>query len=309
MYLHEQFVPDTDLKAYETVLAEFGQCLVNAAVVLFRTHEKVMPLAHARGGSHHATVFCLVRHICESVDGMAVLATQGCPQPAKPALRSALEAYLGLLYILDADTARRGLAYQVAHIHRQIGFYRSVDASTPEGQKTRTLLEADTLHFVPPPVDSKPLVARLERVLVQPEYVPIEAEWQTLQKRIRHLNWFTLFNGPASVRQLAIRLRSFGLYHFLYGQFSNFVHAGDGLRSYGPSDQLGHVSIRPIRHPEGLQSLLPTAMGLCEDAARRLLDSYGTPELKQEFEEIRRAKLKPKYDWLGEKEYLNVPWR
>ena len=93
MYLHEQFVPGTDLKSYERILSEFAQCLVNAVVLLFRTQEKIAPLAHAQGGTHHATVHSLIRHISEAVDGMAVLATQGCPHPAKPVLRSATLAF------------------------------------------------------------------------------------------------------------------------------------------------------------------------------------------------------------------------
>ena len=89
-------------------------------------------------------------------------------------------------------------------------------------------------------------------MLAEPDFQPIEQEWQSLKAKRKHdPEWFSLFGGPQSVRDLAIRVKWAGTYEFLYRTWSNEVHAGRAMESIGRRN--GIIVMRPIRHPEELQ--------------------------------------------------------
>src|SRR2546426_959083 len=70
-------------------------------------------------GHHHASMLLLYRHVLEMIDGVSVLVRQAAIDPCQPLLRSALEASMGIEYMLEKDTEQRALAYQVAHIRKR----------------------------------------------------------------------------------------------------------------------------------------------------------------------------------------------
>ena len=91
-------------------------------------------------------------------------------------------------------------------------------------------------------------------MLADPPYDVINAEW----KRGNYKNWHSLFNGPRTIRALADHLGKTFWYVFLYSDWSGRLHAGRALRNVGINssepEREGNA-IRPIRHPEGIDSL------------------------------------------------------
>src|SRR5262249_4791024 len=133
--------------------------------------------------AYHTTIFLLTRHVIEYVDGVAILISQGGSQPCLPLLRSALEATLGVMYILKEDTKRRALAYQVAHTHKRLKVYEQLDPSTEEGQRLREFIGEDAAKlFGNVTVDCHVKMyhksQKLSGMLAKPDFAPIEQEWQ-----------------------------------------------------------------------------------------------------------------------------------
>lgn len=233
--------------------AEFIQDCIDCLKLAFDLVEE----ASAKSTSyHHATVYLLTRHAIESLDGVSVLVSKGCSQPCQPLLRSALEALLGIFYILEAGSECRGLAYQLTHAHKKIKVYQRLDPATDQGRQLRRDIAPDPCAEILdglPVFDYPKLIAGLEGMFRQTEFQPIEAEWQRLKAANRNKDpeWYSLFGGPTNVRDLAIRVGVPAMYEFLYRAWSNEVHAGAAMEAIGQKD--GDTVIRPIRQPDELQ--------------------------------------------------------
>ena len=274
-------------------------------VFAYRVSEAQMASDHS---FHHASTLSLTRHICESLDGVAVLVEQGCPLPSQPLLRSALEAYFSVHFILEQRTVERGLSYQLAHAHRRIRLYRSFCAGDPTEKETRAMMASDPIAsgIAIPQMDYAALIANLERMLKKAEYVPIEAEWQRLKRAKCKFSWYTLFDGPKNIREIAQRLQMTAMYDFLYRKWSNSVHAGDCLESYAKSKE-GGVAIRPIRHPEGIEAVVRLACTYSLGMAWKLLEMYGTDEARTQFRQ-QYVSLRARLDsHLGRS--IDAPWK
>jgi hypothetical protein len=258
----------------------------------------------------------LVRLFCEQSDAVAVLAAEGCAEPAKPLARSAFEASLGVHYILESDSERRGLAYQVAHAHRQIKLYRKLDPNEQAGRELRTRIQNDPVSVSVlqslPVFDFQKEVNRLTGMLTKSPYDAIEQEWKRRKKELNgEPSWFALYNGPRTIQALASRLGKGGWYEFLYSGWSDVVHAGSGMGHIAKNTSSSDlpVVIRPFRHPQGLQNLISIVAGMCLELSRGVLKSYGTATHRREMDERYIAELRDRLRELTACELIKAPWK
>jgi hypothetical protein len=312
MYFRELLLADADVSAYRNTLSNFSKLVEDSVRLLAGAITVAEKSAAEDKKRHHISVFALSRHVCESLDAIAVLALEGCAVPCRPMMRSAMEAYLGILYILEADTERRAWAYQIAHVHHRIKLYRSLDPQDSSGKQTRAMMASDPIasRMQLPQCDAPKLIANLEKMLQGPECVQIEAEWQRLKraKKGKEPHWYSLFGGPQDVRSLAACLNTLAQYDFCYRNWSNQIHAGGCLENYvGGKGELVHI--RPIRHPEGLQAAVVHSITYCLATSRRLLEVYGTTDDMQEFRDIYSSHIKPRSDQLYKGELIVAPWK
>jgi len=268
--------------------------------------------ASGKGTSyHHATVYLLTRHAIESLDGVSVLVSKGCSQPCQPLLRSALEAMLGILYILESDSERRGLAYQLAHAHKKITVYERLDPNTNAGKELRRILASDPSAGILnrlPAIDYPKLIAGLQSMFRQPVFQPLETEWQRLKatRNNKDPEWYALFGGPTNIRDLAIRVGVPAFYEFLYRAWSNEVHAGSAMEAIGLKD--GDTVIRPIRHPDELQTAVTFAGNFSIALARRIVEAY-EPGKMAELRTLYIDKIRKRATELREIKVVKAPWK
>jgi hypothetical protein len=180
------------------------------------------------------------------------------------------------------------------------------------GKEFRKLIESDPLfgRIALPKEDWQSGIDNMERLLARLEYAPIEREWQTTKKakKGRKPQWYELFGGPSSVRELALHLKQVFCYEFLYRQWSTTVHAGGCLENIAV-DKEGNRVVRPIRHPDGLQQMASIAASLCIELSRRLIDRYA-PEQNQAFTQAYATNLQQRYLRISNKQPLiNMPWK
>jgi len=311
MYLRDLVDSESEWAKYTEILAYLADFLEDCVKHLLRTHAVVDQAASKDVKYYHATIISLVRHVCEFVDGVAVLARSGCAEPCKPVLRSAFEATLGVYYILEADSEKRALAYQVAHAHARIKRYRKMKEDEQSGKEFRKLISSDPIlgHIRLPKKDWQSGINEMQQLLARPEYTPIEKEWQAKKKvKDREPHWYELFGGPSSVRELALLLKQVWWYEFLYRQWSTAVHAGGCLENIA-ADKEGTQVVRPIRHPDGLQHMVSLAASLCIKLSRLLIDRYA-PDRNQEFLQSYMKNLRQRYLRISNKKPLiNMPWK
>lgn len=309
MYFRDVIESDEQWSRYEKLLSDLAQFVRDCVHYLIDAYDVAQVGSVSDQCYSHATVLMLARHIVESVDGVSVLAERGCAENCGPLLRSAFEAQLGVLYILESDSKRRALSYQVAHAHRKIKMYRKCDPNDPVGKQLRAELKGDPMAevFDRVPGNLQAMIANLESMFKKPEFSPIEQEWQASRKN-KNPEWFALFGGPRDVRSLAIYLKLGAAYEGLYRSWSDVIHAGSGLNHVGPSDQPGTIVIRPIRHPDGLESACSLAAKICLHTARSLVQRYG-PEQWERFHQIYTETISPRYMQLCKGKLINAPWR
>ena len=309
MYFREMIESEEEWAGYEKLLSDLATFVGDCVRYLIDAYNIAETGSIHEQCYSHATVLMLARHVIESIDGVAVLTERGCAENCSPLLRSAFEGQLGVLYILQSDSKRRALAYQVAHAHRKIKMYRKYDPNGEVGKMFRKELKDDPMAdvFDRIPADFPAMVANLEGMFAQPEFVPIEKEWQSTRKN-KDPEWFALFGGPRDVRSLAFHLKLGAAYESLYRSWSDVIHAGSGLNHVGPSTLPGAITIRPVRHPAGLESACSLAAGMCLNIARNLVERYG-PERWDGFRRIYSENLQSRYTQVCKGNLINAPWR
>lgn len=311
MFFRDMVESAEEWREYEKLLAELAAFVGDCVCYLVDAFDVAMTSAAKDPCYSHATVLMLIRHIIESIDGVSVLVEKGCAENCGPLLRSAFEAQLGVLYILEEDSKRRALAYQVAHAHRKMKLYRKLDAEDQLGKQLRAEVEdepyADIFDRIP--ADLKGMAADLERLFERPEFGPVEEEWQAVKAGTRgDPEWFALFGGPRTVRELALRLKLGAAYEVLYRGWSDVVHAGSGLNHVAPSGQSGIIHIRPIRHPEGIETACNLGANMCLHTARHIVHAYA-PEQFDRFRQAYMETLRSRHMQLCRERLSNAPWR
>jgi Family of unknown function (DUF5677) len=299
---------DSQRADLEKVCVEFAEFIQTCVQCLKQGYDAVN--ATTAQERRHLTLLLLVRHVIESLDAVAVLVSKGCSQPCQPLLRSAMEGMMGALYILETDSERRGIAYQVAHAHKRIKLYEKLDPSTQAGRELRTLIASDPFGNVLsnlPPLDYPKLIANLQTMHAQPDFQPVEAEWQRVRaKRKKDPEWYALFNGPQDMRALTIKLGFPGMYEFLYRYWSNEVHAGSAMAACG--QKAGQPVIRPIRHPEELQSAVTFATQFALNLARNIITAYA-PNKMEDLRQLYVEKIQRRALELAQKKVIIAPWK
>ncbi len=244
---------------------------------------------------YHSVVFTLARHVAEEVDAISILLTKGCVDPCKSHLRSALEADLAVRYILETDSERRGLSYQVKEARDRLRANAMYDGRTKAGKEFREALRVDPIGAgvlaSAPIYDFDAEEKRLRTMLTSPPWAPINAEWESKGARSK---WHSLFGGPKSIRELATKLKRVFWYEILYSSWSGRIHAGEALRNIGiNSKEPGRegFAVRPLRHPEGINTVYSfgqsIAVGLGNTLGQKYLSRIGNDDVKKFYiEEI-----------------------
>jgi hypothetical protein len=212
---------------------------------------------------------------------------------------------------MQEDTQRRGLAYHVAHAHRRIKLYRSMDPSEQAGKELGNRMKNDPVasDMKLPTFEYQKLILNLENMLRRPEYLPIEQEWQRMTScKKGKLNWFSLFEGPANIESLANRLGLGMFYEFLYRNWSNTIHAANCMEFIAKNSEASGNAIRPLRHPEGLEQVIVIGVGMCRNLWKTLLDGYGNQQEFAAIQAVYTERIRPLESRLRSGPIINVAW-
>lgn len=223
-------------------------------VVNFATGAFVRCMSYSKAAENvDLAPFALHRHVMEMTDAVEVLLANACPVAAIPLLRSSFEAVLYLEFIVEDPEVyeRRSLTWLASYVRKRLASYESLLGSSPRGQDFLESIERDkTIREFPLPPQSmvEPAVQNLRHLLARVQFTEIMAEFASAGG---FPNWYSLFDGPSNLRELARHLHLHAQYDVLYRQWSLATHAQD----FSPFIATGPDGEKGIR---GLRDVAPT---------------------------------------------------
>jgi hypothetical protein len=191
------------------------------------------------------------RNILSTADGISILIKNSSIETAKPLFRVLMENAFSLEYLLQENTKNRALSYLVWDAHKTIKFIEKLDFTTESGKQLKSDFAKDKFAkdtvFTDDPryLEQK---RNAEELLKLPDYIPVEAEYQRSHLKKKNPNWFTLFNGPEDIEQLASRVNLNALYQIHYRAYSADVHATNVHKDKLFDNGDGTVDIIQIRY-------------------------------------------------------------
>lgn len=288
------------------LLAKFSR-LINDAVN-FGTYLMKGDAEKHRTGDENLPPVLFLRNILDLGDAISVLIQKSSTDSGKILLRSLLENFCGLEYMLKADMNRRALCYILWYTHKNLKLYDKLNSSSPAGKQFIKEIKKDDLlgnsHGL---VDPRGLIAaiqNLESLLKKPWYVSIEAEYQRVHAQQKNPPWYTLFGGPENIEQLARNLSHRASYDFFYRSFSVSVHATEVLDSKLVSNPDGTVSIVQLRILKEAQSVTVNTINFL-NLSFQVYYKYRLPERETDCKNWYITFRAPFHEFLSKKLLMN----
>jgi hypothetical protein len=191
----------------------------------------------------------LFRQILEASDGIYELIRVGCINICKPLLRTCLECYWQLAFILKDDDKRKArhflYHYNKAKLHdlENVLFPNNKNSLANKLSKDRNLKEL-TLSETEKDLGWKDYYT-LQEILNSDENRETAKEYG--EKKMK--SWYHYFIKSQKIEDLAIQLEESGLYEILFRNLSSFIHGEDILHSnvvFYPNEKIGLKYLRDI---------------------------------------------------------------
>ncbi len=231
--------------------------------------------------AEHLAVFSLYHHVIGMIDGVEVLVSQSCAVPTIPLLRSAFEALLGIDYILEKDYQQRAFSWLVSFIHDKKSKYDILNSKRPKGRKIAKSSQEDEIgaYIETPDFPSVSEMIQAYNILLnETKLQSVENEYQRLKRKIhRKPNWFSLFNGPNSIENLAKHFNRGSQYNDLYRRWSSVSHATD-LSNYLFESNGRVTRYKPIRNSEELRTFSVLASSFILLATTKMIGKFRSGE-------------------------------
>jgi len=208
-----------------------------------------------------------LRHILDLLDAISLLTRFGSADTCKILLRGALESFLSLSYLLESDTENRCRAFMVWHFKKNQKFYKKIGGSSQEAKHLKSKIKADKImseNYIPPSIDGlDDALSNIDVLLGKKEYKTVADEYKrTVDSGNKNPHWYSLFNGPRNIEQLAMRLGHSAMYEFLYRFWSGPAHATDIIHGKIGADDGGYAQVVQIRSPKDSQSITQWALNI-----------------------------------------------
>jgi hypothetical protein len=231
-------------------------------------------------------IILMYRNIFEILDAISTLIRESCIVPCSMLLRSALETFLGLLYLLEKDSEVRGRDCLVWERHQKLKSLRRFDPKDSLHVQFIKAKERDVIGRGLPIPDVSDIETQLEKIkqlFKIPELQNSVDEYERYQNNHNGeipKHWYSLRGGPASARKLASHLNFPYQYEVLYSSWSKAVHGTDIMDNFS-SETPNKASFMPLRSPSSAPEATTIAINLGLSSIRNLTAHY-IPHLSKE---------------------------
>jgi hypothetical protein len=241
-------------------------------------------LERQRGGDALIPPMLFLRNQIEILEAISVLIKNSLADPCDSLLRALIETYFYLEYILQQDTERRSLSFIVWNTHGINQLIRKTDGVSQQAKQARAIYNKDKFlrgsEFV---LDRTDVLASNDRLLSMDEFKEVNEEYLRLKSQKKGSpNWYSMFDGPEDLVELAGKVDLAGVYEGFYRSLSNAVHGTDVVRGKFSRDKEGHFLINQIRLPTQAQSVTLTCFNIAMMSFKVYLEKR-VPEKKSEY--------------------------
>jgi len=193
-------------------------------------------------------------------------------EAAIPIIRATFEYYLSILYILQEESYKRALSYQVGTLKAKSRELKKTNVKGG-GKKFKRTLEKNSYKVTFRGTDNTAELTALCNLLNSKPFKEVNIEWDRVQRgKVVPPNWYSLYNGPENIQKLADRLGVIAEYELLYRNWSSKIHGTDSFRN------LSNRGLKQIRMPESIQLVCTWAMTWTHKITIALLTLYKPTE-------------------------------
>ncbi|MCU5408027.1 DUF5677 domain-containing protein [Bacillus cereus] len=187
----------------------------------------------------HKVVASLFRKLIEQADAGYLLASNDLEGPLTVMKRSVLETYLALRYILQNEETAKDRAYSY-----YVGFLKDSN-NDMRIWLTQQKMDVSDLNL-------ETFINIQSELLRNPKLKYILQEWKKTKRKSKKQHdpsWYSLFNGPKSLKQLAdCLMESESLVYKIYGSLSQEAHSYKALDATNYIELMDKpLELKPIR--------------------------------------------------------------
>lgn len=231
-----------------------------------------------------------LRNFIEQIDAISILIAKSGVEPCKTLLRTGVENLLYLEYLTEKETYNRSMAFLVWNCVNNNKNLERLDSSSEKYKNIEALYLKDKLMKDAKPA-SFPLAAHLlsigEAMLVSPKYMPIKAEYDLTRKKLKNnMSWYSLFDGPRNIKELAEKLNHFVLYDSAFRNYSASTHGVDILQGKLKGETNEDLGLLQIRSPQNAQNIVQFCFNFCFMVYSNFIEKI-LPEKNNEYKEWR----------------------
>jgi hypothetical protein len=215
------------------------------------------------------------KNILEIGDGISILITKSSIDNAKILLRSLVENLFYLEYLLENESKNRALAYLVTTFHSEIKFNSKIDKNSSEGQNFRNVVLKDKTYqntpFLEPRIQPERKGNGFTEIFNYPDFKKGEQEYQRTAAKKSNPSWYSLYDGPFNIEQLASHLNQHALYEILYRNLSENVHSSNIIK-YSLANFEQGPGLSSMRNPENADMIASLTLVCLEMAYGNFVD-------------------------------------
>lgn len=250
-------------------------------------------------------------HIIQMTDSIEVLISNGCVAPAELLLRSSFEGKLTLEYLLEKRTKskKRAIAWQVKRIVDGIETHEKFLPSHPKGKEFTKIYDNDILSSTGkfPFLEEIPeTIDKLQNNLKKPVYAEVYAEYHRTKNKIKYPDWYSFYDGPKNLRELAQHLHNGVTYEILYRSWSKISHSVDDSHITFPMEDGSRV-LANIRNPLRMPGIAGMALSFLLETTKLMLKEYRSGEFSS-FHKWWNTEIRLKHTALAQLEVSGLDW-
>lgn len=268
----EKFIPRTVSSDVQKILDSFSSWLEE--IVNFGSNIVSWDIEKTKGEEEILPPILFLRNFLEYTDACSILVKQSSIEPCNTILRTLLENFLSLEYLLQEKKHERSLCFIVWNAFENRQLFLSMDQKSVFYKKIEDAFKKDKIFhdlkpFVLPDIELR--IKNNERLLEYDKYKSTVSEYIRTKKNLnKNPNWYSLYNGPRNVEQLADRLGFNAYYEILYRGLSSSTHGNAIIQGKVARNINYGVDIHQIRLPAGAQ----TVTTFCFNLSTYLFKTY-----------------------------------
>lgn len=247
-----------------------------------------------------------LRNLIENIDAISILVRHGSSDPSKSLLRTVLENFFSLEYLIGEKGHERSMSFLVWNTYHNVKYYEKLDGTSERAKNLQALLRKDKFLYQSSPLvfdKADELKANAKQLLALDLYVEFAKEFERTKQKVKNPYWYSLHDGPRDVEGLA-NLSKFPALYEVYRGLSNSVHGTDVIQGKLSSMGDGRIGIPQLRLPTEAQMITQYSHNLCV-AAYATYVSVRVPAKKDEYANWLQA-IQPLRDALAKGVHITV---